>query len=88
MVGTSAGITNNSVITIDGQGGGIAELRFSSPGILGGTGEVILNGETSRSRVTSFGQITQSAGHTIRGAGRFDGTGFVNNGTIPCPSTY
>ena len=82
VVGTSSGITNNSVITIDGQGSGTAELRFSSPGTLGGSGEVVLGGLTSRSLVTSFGQITQDANHTIRGAGTFNGTGFTNNGTI------
>lgn len=82
LVGTSAGIINNSVITLDGQGGGVAELRFSSPGTIDGSGEVLLDGETSRSVVTANVQLTNGSSHTIRGAGTLNGINFVNDGTI------
>ena len=82
LVGTSSGITNNSVITLDGQAAGAAELRFSSAGTIDGSGEVVLAGETTRSLVTAFVGITQGVNHTIRGAGRINGNSLVNNGTI------
>ncbi len=81
----SAGITNNSTITLDGQSGGKAQFGFTSSGMLGGSGEIVLVGGDADTFVgvlpgTPF-EFTQGASHTIRGAG-FIASPIINNGTI------
>jgi hypothetical protein len=81
LTGTSAGIVNNGVVTIDNLGVGNMELVFAAAGTLGGTGELVLNRDNPGTRIAGSAQITNGADHTIRGVGRLLAP-LVNNGSI------
>lgn len=81
------GLVNDGVITVDAFGTGISTiLRFVEDGVLGGTGEVVLNASNAQlnnaNLNTNFGvTVTQGADHTVRGVGFMDAD-FVNEGTV------
>ncbi|WP_146447958.1 hypothetical protein [Bythopirellula polymerisocia] len=81
----SAGVTNNSSITLDGQGSGVAQFGFNSPGTLDGAGEIILVGGNANTLIGVFpgfpAEFTHGADHTIRGSGVI-GSPIINQGTI------
>lgn len=80
---SSAGFINNSTITLDHHvAPSIAAITFLAPGIIGGTGEIILNREGGNTVIRGFTTITNGATHTIRGVGAISPQVFVNDGSI------
>jgi hypothetical protein len=84
-------LVNHGTITVNPTGvAGITTLEFSSDTVLSGTGTIVLNQTGNGAKITSAGSsqdITQTAGHTIRGAGwianGFFGDGrFINHGRL------
>jgi hypothetical protein len=71
-------LVNNGTITVNPTGvASLTALEFSSDTVLSGTGTIVLNQTLNGARITSAQSnqdITQAAGHTIRGAG------WLNNG--------
>lgn len=84
-------LINNGTITINPSGvAGITTLEFSTDTVLSGTGTIVLNQAGNSANISSAQSnqdITQAAGHTIRGGGRISsgyfGDGrFINNGRM------
>jgi hypothetical protein len=84
-------LINNGTITVNPSGAaGFTGIEFSTDTVLSGTGTIVLN-QTGNNAFISSAQsnqdITQAAGHTIRGGGRISsgyfGDGrFINNGRL------
>ncbi len=85
LVGT---LRNNGMLTflqdqIDDLGAIDQQLEVLSTATVGGGGEIVLTGPDSGFEGTGSGAgLTNDAGHTIRGRGRFDNLDVVNHGTI------
>lgn len=81
----SAGLTNNSTITLNGTSGGVAQFGFTESGTLDGSGEILLVSGDGNSFIGVFPGtpfiFTQDVNHTIRGAGEIVSQ-MINNGTI------
>jgi hypothetical protein len=84
-------LINNGTITVNPIGVAVGTfLEFSSDTVLSGTGTIVLNQTGNNARISSAGSsqdITQTAGHTIRGGGwianGFFGDGrFINYGRL------
>ncbi len=84
-------LINNGTITVNPTGVAVGTaLEFSTDTVLSGTGTIVLNQTGNGARITSAQSdqdITQAAGHTIRGAGWINngwfGDGrFINNGRL------
>lgn len=84
-------LVNNGTITVNPSGVAIATaIEFTNDAVLSGTGTIVLNQTFNNARITSAQSnqdITQAAGHTIRGPGRissgFFGDGrFINHGRL------
>jgi hypothetical protein len=81
-----AGLTNNGTLTVNPTAGSSnTYLQFNESGVLGGTGELVLNSgpNLDTAYLNTFGGavLTHAAGHTIRGTGRVHAT-LANEGTI------
>ncbi|MCW5764925.1 MAG: hypothetical protein KIT68_02990 [Phycisphaeraceae bacterium] len=79
------GIVNDGVIRFDAPGPNtFASMSIRQPVTFSGSGQVFLNGAGARVVWTGSGteQVTNSAGHTFRGAGTFGAgaIGLTNNG--------
>ncbi|MCA9276225.1 MAG: hypothetical protein KDA29_09385 [Phycisphaerales bacterium] len=72
-------VVNTNASTFNGS------LFFAADSLLSGSGSIVLNGpgapDDANFFVDSTRSVTQSAAHTIRGAGRLQGT-LINNGTV------
>ena len=80
----SSGIMNDGTIVMNVGGSSInANLSFSAPATISGSGEIMLNAATANddAQINTTGALTNGAGHTIRGSGRLNGT-ITNNGSI------
>jgi hypothetical protein len=84
-------LVNNGTITVNPTGvASLTTLEFSSDTVLSGTGTIVLNQTLNSARIASAQSnqdITQAAGHTIRGAGwianGYFGDGrFINHGHL------
>lgn len=84
-VGSAGGLTNNGTLLVS-SGGSYTYLRFSGSQTLAGAGEVVLN-DRIHNVVQLLGTqpvLTQSAGHTLRGAGYllYNTGDLINEGTV------
>lgn len=75
-------LTNNATLTINNNGANAqTTLNFDGDATLQGTGEVRLNGFSTRSRlISNIGTLTHQAPHSIRGFGRIEG--FIDNNSL------
>jgi len=80
-IGVTNDLTNNATLTVNSNtGGAVTTLEFSDASTLGGVGEVILNGFSTRARIlANNGTLTHQAPHTIHGFGQINGT--IDNGS-------
>ncbi len=79
------GLTNNGTISMN-SGNNLTDVQFTGSQTLAGTGEIVM-GPNLANRVivqANANTITQSASHTIRGAGRIlqNAGGFINQGSV------
>ncbi len=79
------GLTNNGEISLN-SGNNQTDVQFTGSQTLAGTGEIVM-GPNLANRVivqANANTITQSASHTIRGAGRIlqNAGGFINQGSV------
>ncbi len=83
-LGITNGLLNNGNLLINNNAGGaVTTLRFNDSTTLGGTGTVVLNGFSTRSRMLTAADqtMTHAATHSIRGFGQIVAS-MVNNGPI------
>jgi uncharacterized protein (AIM24 family) len=78
------GFVNNATLFVNPTNGGFAtNLIFADSSTLSGSGDTVLGGTSTRSRInTEVGQtMTVASNHTIRGFGQINAS-MINNGTI------
>ena len=83
---TTANNVNNGTINVNSLGN-LTDVIFDGTQTLEGTGEIVMGAASFNNRLVVNANttvVTQSAGHTIRGAGQVlaNSGGFVNQGTI------
>jgi hypothetical protein len=84
-------VTNNGTLAIRGQSSSTAVL-FAPGSSIGGSGQVVLEGQAYIDTTTGSGTLTIGTGQTIRGSGRIGGSqgyglSLVNRGLIASDST-
>lgn len=83
------GLANNAILTVNNNAGGlVTDLFFEDSSALTGSGTVVLNGFSSRARLTATeGEtITHASPHTIRGYGQILAD-MVNNSLVSADVT-
>ena len=79
------GLTNNGTIYVQGKPGSQGGMLFDGSQTLSGSGSIVLalqGTDTSWTLLQTNDTLTQAAGHTISGAGKFFNATIVNQGLV------